>query len=154
MAVAATAAATWNPLETGGFSYPGGRGSMRISQPSVLLVEDEPLLRELLSAELEDAGYRVIEAETGDDAIRLLDRADPIDLLFTDIRLPGLTDGWAVARHARALRPGLPVIYATGHSPTAVDMVPGATLMRKPFGLSAMIAAATGLGVPPACRPH
>lgn len=126
---------------------------MQISQPTVLLVEDEPLLRELLCIELEDAGYQVTEAADGDAALRLLDAPDHIDLLLTDIRLPGSVDGWAVARHARESRPDLPVIYATGFCAPPIDMVPGATLMRKPFASTAMIAALTGLGVPP-LPPH
>jgi CheY-like chemotaxis protein len=122
---------------------------MQINRSTVLLVEDEPLLRELMCIELEDAGYRVTEACDGDAALRLLDAEERIDLLMTDIRLPGAIDGWAVARHARACRPDLPVIYATGFCSPPVDMVPGATLMRKPFASSAMIAAVAGLGVPP-----
>ena len=73
-------------------------------------------VRELAMAVLEAAGYRVLEAASGDDAYRLL-LAHPdlrIDLLFTDIVMPGHLDGIDLANKVRALRPQLKVLYATG----------------------------------------
>ncbi len=83
---------------------------------TVLVVEDDRDVREVALAVLEGAGYRVLDAESGDDAHRLL-LAHPdlrIDLLFTDVVMPGRLDGIDLANAARSLRPGLPVLYATG----------------------------------------
>ena len=83
---------------------------------TILVVEDDRDVRELAMAVLEAAGYRVLEAASGDDAYRLL-LAHPdlrIDLLFTDIVMPGHLDGIDLANKVRALRPQLKVLYATG----------------------------------------
>jgi CheY-like chemotaxis protein len=83
---------------------------------TILVVEDDRDVREVALAVLEGAGYRVIEAASGDDAHRLL-LAHPemtIDLLFTDVVMPGRLDGIDLANAARALRPHLQVLYATG----------------------------------------
>ena len=83
---------------------------------TILIVEDDRDVRELAIAVLEDAGYRVLEAASGDEAHRLL-LAHPdlrIDLLFTDVVMPGQIDGIDLAGAARALRPGLKVLYTTG----------------------------------------
>lgn len=100
--------------------------------PTVLIVEDEDLVREIAQAEFLDAGYRVIEAATGEAAMAHL-AVDAVDLLFTDIRLPGAVDGWSVARRARELQPTLAVIYASGFPGDAMDIVPGARFVRKPY---------------------
>ena len=83
---------------------------------TILVVEDDRDVRELAMAVLEAAGYRVLEAPSGDAAHWLL-LAHPdlrIDLLFTDIVMPGRLDGIDLAQEARSLRPGLKVLYATG----------------------------------------
>jgi CheY-like chemotaxis protein len=81
----------------------------------VLVVEDEELIRLIVVDALEDAGFEVIEAATGEEALsRCQERV--ADVLFTDIRLPGTVDGWDVAEHCRDLNPQMPVVYASGHS--------------------------------------
>ncbi len=80
----------------------------------VLIVEDEFLIRLTLSEVLADEGYEVLEAETGDDALTILESSPDIAVLLTDIQLPGKLDGRALARHARETRPDLPVIFMTG----------------------------------------
>jgi CheY-like chemotaxis protein len=83
---------------------------------TILVVEDDRDVRELAITVLETAGYRVLEASNGDEAHRLL-LAHPdlgIDLLFTDVVMPGRLDGIELAKEARALRPGLKVLYASG----------------------------------------
>lgn len=117
--------------------------------PTVLIVEDEDLVREIALVEFEDAGFAVVEAATGEAAIAHLSIM-PFDLLFTDIRLPGKIDGWAVARRARELHPGLPVIYASGFPGDAIDVVPGSRFIRKPYCPTAILDVARELGaVPP-----
>ena len=119
-----------------------------VVRPVLLVVEDEPLVRQLIVLELEDAGYDIIEAETGEEALAALRLNPNISLLFTDIRLPGSMCGWDIAEQARALRPDLPVIYATGFS-GELRLVPGAEFMRKPYKPSAVIDCMRGLGVSP-----
>jgi CheY-like chemotaxis protein len=115
-----------------------------ISSILLLLVEDEPLISEMLSACLEDAGYQVMVADTGADALFFLDgEAGQPAGLITDIRLGVGTDGWAVARHARHKLPSLPVIYMTGDSAAdwAAEGVPKSMLVQKPFAPSQIVTA-------------
>lgn len=107
----------------------------------VLIVEDEILVRVGLSEELQDAGYHVVEAADGVSALDVLNGGDRIDLMFTDIRMPGGIDGWDLAERARALRPELPVIYATGYSGENPRLVPGARFFRKPYRVGEILAA-------------
>jgi CheY-like chemotaxis protein len=118
----------------------------------LLLVEDEALILELAKCALEDAGYAALEASGGSEAIALLDaQSHTLAGLITDVRLEDETDGWQVARHARALRPELPIVYMTGDS--AADWfehgVARSLLVQKPFGSVQLIAAiSTLLGEP------
>lgn len=84
---------------------------------TVLLVEDEPLLRELAQAILADAGYRVLNAERSEDALQIWEQHQgAIDLLLTDMVLPGGMTGRELAHHLQQAKPGLKVIYSTGYS--------------------------------------
>jgi response regulator RpfG family c-di-GMP phosphodiesterase len=76
---------------------------------SVLLVEDEPLIREFVVEALRDAGYHVIHASTGEEALDLCKR-HVADVLVTDVRLPGNIDGWQIAERCRESDPELPVL--------------------------------------------
>ena len=118
-------------------------------RPCVLIVEDEELVREIAVLEFADAGYDVLEAADGAAAVALLESGAGIDLLFTDIRLPGQIDGWDIAERARALRPDLPVIYATGFIAEEAAPVGGGRLFHKPYRPLAIIEAARLLGVSP-----
>lgn len=115
--------------------------------PTVLLVEDEALLRIVIGDELRDAGFEVIEAGDGGEALRFLADGVRVDLLFTDIRMPGEASGWDVAERARKLRPDIPVIYATGYSEDPLRIVPGGKFFKKPYAVHAIIEAARELGV-------
>jgi DNA-binding response OmpR family regulator len=85
-------------------------------QKRVLLVEDEALIRMWLADELSEAGLDVLEAEDGDHAVALIDELTPLDLLITDIQMPGRVDGNNVATRAKQMNPGLPVIYISGRA--------------------------------------
>jgi CheY-like chemotaxis protein len=100
------------------------------SPTSVLVVEDEPLLREVICEDLRDAGFRVDEAQDGDTALDKLPGG--FDLLLTDIRLPGRLSGWDIAERAREVHPTIRVVYVTGYTPQVPRMVPGARLIAKP----------------------
>ena len=88
----------------------------------VLVVEDERLVRELIVGELLDAGFDVVEAESGEAALARYHEHNP-DVLFTDIRLSGQINGWDVAERCRASNSELPVVYATGRSSSASSFV-------------------------------
>jgi len=99
----------------------------------VLLVEDELLVREVAAEDLGEAGFDVTHASDGDEALAILRDNSEFDLLFTDIRMPGATDGWELAREARQLIPGLKVIYATGLGDAGEGLGDGECYVRKPY---------------------
>jgi CheY-like chemotaxis protein len=103
--------------------------------PFALLVDDDAIIRMDASDILGDAGFRVIEACSGDDAIPILERmAAGIVLLFTDVQMPGSTDGFALARHTAAHFPEIEIIVASGHTkPRDGDMPDKAIFIGKPF---------------------
>ncbi len=105
---------------------------------NVLVVEDEFLLRDTIAEELRDAGFEVIEAGTGSEAMIHLANAD---VLFTDIRLPGSMTGWDIAERCREAHPDLPVIYATGYSHVEPRRVPGSMFFQKPYQAEQVIKA-------------
>lgn len=100
---------------------------------TVLIVEDEFLILRLASMEFEDAGFEVSTATDSGSALAIIESDAVIDLLFTDIRMPGPCDGWALAQRARQLRPGLQVIYATGFSAHKPQIVERGVLITKPY---------------------
>jgi DNA-binding response OmpR family regulator len=86
------------------------------SQPrTIVLVEDEFLIRLALAEELSEAGFLVLAAHDASRGLELLQRSMPVDLLITDIRMPGLMDGLALARYARATWPQLKIIVISGN---------------------------------------
>jgi len=88
---------------------------------TVLVVEDEVLVRLSIAAYLRDCGYKVIEAADADEAVLVLKQSElDIAVLFTDIEMPGAMDGFGLAQWTRANRPGLDVIL-TGSAPRAVN---------------------------------
>jgi len=110
------------------------------SQPGnehVLVVEDDPLVREHLSAQLVALGYRVTAAGSGPEAMAIIDRDDGIDLLFTDVVMPGGMDGRQLAEAAQRRRPGLKVLYTSGYTENAIvhhgRLDPGVHLLSKPY---------------------
>jgi len=109
-----------------------GRGP----QPTkVLLVEDDVLISAIVADELRDYGFDVLEAGTGEEAINWLEGEPEIALLFTDINLPGNVDGRDLAVRARAMRPELPIVYASGrYAAFGLDgMVTRSLFVPKPY---------------------
>jgi DNA-binding NtrC family response regulator len=118
-----------------------GRASMTTTarQPNVLLVEDEEFLRALASDRLRDEGFRVLEAAAAADAIALLEEHPEIDVLFTDVDMPGPVDGLGLAAQARRRRPHLHVIMTSGQwTATTADVPEGAMFVQKPYSLEAV----------------
>jgi CheY-like chemotaxis protein len=85
------------------------------SGPAILVVEDEALIRLMLAEALLDEGYRVLEAEHAAAALEQLERESAIDLVISDVRMPGEMDGVALARWIRRNRPGLKVVLTSGY---------------------------------------
>ena len=112
----------------------------------VLLVEDELLVREVAAEDLAEIGFDVTAATDSDEAIGLLRDGEAFDLLFTDIRMPGSTDGWQLAREARERLPDIRIIYATGLGDAADGLEDGERYVRKPYSLSDLRSALTQLG--------
>jgi DNA-binding NtrC family response regulator len=115
--------------------------------PVVLLVEDEPMVREMIAFELDLAGFRVLEAASAEDGLRLLSEQGSIDLLFTDIRLPG-KNGWQLAVEVRGVHPGVPILYASGYSDVSQPL-DRSKFLQKPYRPSQVLQAAADLGIKP-----
>jgi CheY-like chemotaxis protein len=101
----------------------------------VLLVEDDLLVSALVAGELRDYGFDVHEAGSGEEAFGWLKSEPDIDILFTDINLPGEIDGRELAVRARAMRPDLPIVYASGrYAAFGLDgMVTRSLFVPKPY---------------------
>lgn len=103
----------------------------------ILVVDDEAMVRETLAMSLRDAGYRVLIAANGQDALEIIDSECGIDVLVTDLSMPGM-DGLALIRNARTHDPDLPAILLTGYAGHGAQLAVGGslngafTLMRKP----------------------
>ncbi|CAO4182945.1 PAS domain S-box protein [Methylorubrum populi] len=104
---------------------------------TVLIVDDEPTVRMLVTEVLEDLGYTAIEAADGPAGLKVLQSDVRIDLLVTDVGLPGGMNGRQVADAGRVLRPGLKVLFITGYAENAVlgngHLEPGMQVITKPF---------------------
>ncbi len=115
---------------------PAGRG-----QVTVLLVEDDEVIRGTTAELLQQGGYVVVDAASAEDAMTALQTV-PIDVLVTDVNLPGIS-GPEFATKARALRSGIGIVFATGDV-GAVPVETGAVLLAKPYGLETLQAAIAG----------
>jgi PAS domain S-box-containing protein len=129
----------------------GRRATIRrvASDEVVLVVEDEPGVRMLVTDLLDELGFAAIEAGDGAEGVAALRSAARIDLLITDVGLPGGMNGRQVADAARAARPGLPVLFITGFAENAVvgdgPLEAGMELLAKPFTIDALAARITRL---------
>ena len=106
-----------------------------------LVAEDEDMLAEVVEWTLEDAGYDVIRASDGEAALASLQEGGRIDLLVTDIRMPGRYDGWTLAEKVRDQMPDVPVVYMSGYNAVAPRSVPKSIFVSKPFRPEQLIAA-------------
>ena len=109
---------------------------------TVLVVDDEPTIRMLVAEVLQDLGYTAIEAADGSSGLRVLQSDVRIDLLVTDVGLPGGINGRQVADAARVTRPDLKVLFITGYAENAVvshgHLDPGMHVVTKPFAMEAL----------------
>jgi len=119
---------------TAGDGLPVGRGER------ILVVEDEPTIRELVVETLESLGYTVIAAGNAAEAMDLIRVHAKIDLLFTDIVMPGSRDGVDLAEEVRQRQPETPVLFTSGYAGRSPGRVwpRGVPLLQKPYRIGAL----------------
>jgi CheY-like chemotaxis protein len=115
----------------------GPVGSIEGGNETVLVVDDEKEIQENVAAILGELGYHVITASSADEAATLLDRAGKIDLLFTDVIMPGAISCTELAAMARVRHPAIRVLFTSGYTENAVThngkLDEGVTLLNKPY---------------------
>ena len=111
--------------------------------PTLLIVDDEALIRVALSNYLQDCGYKVLEASTAAEAISIIEKSEIIiDLVFSDLLMPGSTDGFGLAQWIRTNRPGLPLILTSGDAKKtafAKELCENEPFMAKPYDLKLVV---------------
>jgi CheY-like chemotaxis protein len=121
-----------------------GREKIAAAETQILVADDDEAILELILTILRDEGYRVTSAINGDVALVILQQGLPFQLLITDIAMPGLLDGYALARKARELRPEMQIIYMTGFASMASVRSRGAPYGQtivKPWTTQVLLAA-------------
>lgn len=115
----------------------------------VMVVEDEPLLRGLLAEELRESGLTVIEAASADEAISYMGAHPDIDLVFTDVHMPGALDGLGLAATLKMGKPYLPIIITSGNL-TPAEVTDHGIFIAKPYRLADAVSLVfKSLGVQP-----
>jgi CheY-like chemotaxis protein len=104
------------------------------AKPTILVVEDEALLRMYVVNLLEENGFGVVEAENADEALKLLEARDHVRLLFTDVRMPGSCDGMDLARKVHARWPHILLVITSGHvRPAQAEIPDDGRFLAKPY---------------------
>jgi PAS domain S-box-containing protein len=128
-------AQTGNPAATQPAGSAGGR-------ETILVVEDDALVRKYVTAQLESLGYRTLEAANGTDALAIVDSDVGFELLFTDVIMPGAMNGRALAEQAVQRRPALKVLFTSGYTENAIlnngCLPAGVLLLPKPYRKAAL----------------
>jgi len=110
----------------------------QLQRPVVLVVDDSVDVAEVTSTLFEHLGYETVYGDSAEAALRLLAEGANIDLVFSDIVMPGTMDGVGLAREIQSLYPNLPVILTTGYSDAAQAAPPNLRILRKPFDTGAL----------------
>jgi CheY-like chemotaxis protein len=115
-----------------------------MSQPdatgTILIVEDEALIRMMLVDTFEDSGLTVLEAEDAQEALAVLAEHPEIELLFTDVNMPGDMDGFGLAAHAAATRPDLRLVMSSGREQFSTDSLPDyGKFIAKPYSTAELV---------------
>lgn len=110
---------------------------VRGAQEIVLVVEDDKLVRSYVLTQIESLGYTTLSANSGSEALAVLDSGAPVDLLFTDVIMPGAMNGRELATEAQKRRPGLCVLFTSGYTENAIDqdgkLEQGILFLGKPY---------------------
>jgi CheY-like chemotaxis protein len=113
--------------------FPFGNGEL------ILVVEDDPMVREAVMLRLEAIGYAVIEAGNAEAALQQIEAGEPVDLVFSDVVMPGARSGYDLIRELRARHPGIATLLTSGHVSSAVrerdGLDPPVRLLSKPYPL-------------------
>lgn len=113
-------------------------------QPLILIVEDEFLVRLVAADALRDVGYRVLEADNADEAVAILTAGVPVDLVFSDVRMPGSLDGLGLLALTQSGFPEVPVVICSGHFDPTQALACGADgFVAKPYRVDKMVAEIT-----------
>jgi CheY-like chemotaxis protein len=110
----------------------------RAQRPMVLVVDDSPEVAEVASALFEHLGYDTIYRDSAEAALKLLADGNKVDLIFSDIVMPGTIDGVGLASEVQSRYPQLPVILTTGYSDAMQTAPPNLPILRKPFDVDAL----------------
>jgi CheY-like chemotaxis protein len=121
--------------------------AIRQASGRVLFVEDDPLVREAVVGGLEDAGFDVVVATSGDQALAMIEKGLDTEVVFSDIVMPGQVSGIDLAALLRERRPGLPVVLATGYTDQRA-VVPGVQVLAKPYEIGQLVELLAGLTRP------
>ena len=118
-------------------------GSMAALDPKmVLVVEDEPLVRMVAAETLAEAGYLILEARTGDEAIQILTAGAPLTAVVTDVEMPGAVDGLELAKAIETRWPEIAIVIVSGRRrPAPAELPLKAVFLPKPYSPERLIAA-------------
>jgi PAS domain S-box-containing protein len=116
---------------------PAAAAALPRGKETIMVVEDDALVRNFVSGQLQGLGYRTVGAANGPAALSLIEDGEPFDLLFTDVIMPGGMSGRDLADKARKLRPDIKVLYTSGYTDNAIvhqgRLDPGVLLLSKPY---------------------
>jgi CheY-like chemotaxis protein len=120
-----------------GVTRPLIEATIAAGDETILIVEDDALVRRYVMIQVQSLGYRTFTAGNASEALAIIDQAEKIDLLFTDVVLPGSIDGWQLALEALNRRPLLKVLYTTGYARNAIAqggyLAADVLLLAKPY---------------------
>jgi CheY-like chemotaxis protein len=126
----------------GGRTMVGARGALRPEEAetrcTILVVEDEVLVRMMIADQLRDAGYTVVEAAGADEALNVLAHVFDVKLVLSDIQMPGSMDGVEMARMVRSAYPTMKIVLTSGHS-AAVNAAEHDGFFPKPYDAAKII---------------
>jgi CheY-like chemotaxis protein len=104
---------------------------------TILVVEDDALVRRSVTTQIQSLGYQTIEVASGAEALAVVDRGESFDLLFTDVIMPGSMNGRELADEVIKRRPGMKVLFTSGYTEDAIFhqgwLNPGVFLLAKPY---------------------
>jgi CheY-like chemotaxis protein len=134
---------------------PSQNDSAPASQPAVLIVEDEPLLRMLAIDIAEEAGLAAIEASTADEALQILEQRPDIGVVFTDVNMPGSISGTDLASLIRDRWPPIALLITSGKVQVkASDLPKGSVFIPKPYDINALVETLQRLAPPRPLQQH
>lgn len=133
---AGTSVKIYLPRATG-VTRPLNEGTIAGGDETILIVEDDALVRRYVMIQVQSLGYRTFTAGNANEALAIIDQAEKIDLLFADVVLPGSIDGWQLAIEALNRRPALKVLYTSGYARSAIapdrHLDADVLLLAKPY---------------------